>query len=287
MIRQLMDRFLAGESLRSLAAWVEDNDIETVAGKPWRTTTLKAVLSSPQLAGRREYLGQNVAEAGWPAIITEQQHDRVLALMGQKASSGRRAPRRYLLSGLLRCDKCQGKLSSAARETTRRYVCLSGPDHGGCGRLTVVAAPVEELIAKAVLYRLDTPELTDTLAGRTAQDEALAEVGAQLATDQEQLDELAAAYGHRQLSMRDWLQAKKPIEDRIDQARRRLSRASGTSALHGWIGNGQALGRAWDTLNLDRQASIVGAVIDHAVIGPGTVGARSLDPTRVQAVWKL
>jgi site-specific DNA recombinase len=50
-------------------------------------------------------------------------------------------------------------LYSATRQTTLRYVCLAGPDHNGCGRLTVVAPPVEELITKAVLYRLDTQEL--------------------------------------------------------------------------------------------------------------------------------
>ena len=114
--------------------------------------------------------------------------------------SGRRAPRRYALSGLLRCGKCGNTLYSAARQTTRRYVCLSGPDHGGCGRLTVVAEPVEELIAKAVLYRLDTPELAEALAGRTAQDEALAEVAEQLAHDRAQLEELAAAYAERAIT---------------------------------------------------------------------------------------
>ncbi|HEV2886086.1 MAG TPA: recombinase family protein, partial [Jatrophihabitans sp.] len=37
VIRQLAERFLAGESLRSLASWLEDNEVATVAGKPWRT----------------------------------------------------------------------------------------------------------------------------------------------------------------------------------------------------------------------------------------------------------
>ena len=61
----------------------------------------------------------------------------------------------------------------------------------------MVAEPVEELIAKAVLFRLDTPELADALAGRTAQDEALAEVITQLGADRAQLEELAEAYGDK------------------------------------------------------------------------------------------
>ena len=51
IIGQLAARFLAGESLRSLAAWLEDSEVSTVAGKPWRTTTLKAVLASGRIAG--------------------------------------------------------------------------------------------------------------------------------------------------------------------------------------------------------------------------------------------
>jgi len=209
VIRQLAERFLAGESLRSLASWLEDNEVATVAGKPWRTTTLRAVLASGRIAGLREHQGVIVGPAVWPGIISEEQHRRIRALMQQKAASGRRAPRRYALSGLLRCGKCDAVLFSAARQTTRRYVCLSGPDHGGCGRLTVVAAPVEELIAKAVLYRLDTSELADALAGRTAKDEALAEVTDQLAQDRVQLEELAAAYADRAITMREWLTARK------------------------------------------------------------------------------
>ena len=40
MIRDMVARFLAGESLRSLATWLDDNEVRSVYGKPWRTTTL-------------------------------------------------------------------------------------------------------------------------------------------------------------------------------------------------------------------------------------------------------
>jgi site-specific DNA recombinase len=287
VIRQLAQRFLAGESLRSLAAWLEDNGIRSVVGKPWRSPTVRTLLRSGRIAGLREHNGVIVGPAVWPAIISEEQHRRIRALMAQKAASGRRAVRRYALSGLLRCGKCGHTLYSAARKTTRRYVCQAGPDHHGCGKLTVVAAPVEELIAKAVLYRLDTPELADALAGRTQQDQALAEVAEQLAGDRAQLEELATTYADRLITQREWLAARKPIEDRIISSERRLTRASGSDALHGLIGNGEELGRTWDSLNLDRQTAIIRAVLDHTVIAPGVLGARSLDRERVRPVWRL
>jgi site-specific DNA recombinase len=286
-VRSLAARFLAGESLRSMAAWLNDQGVRTVNGKEWRTPTLRAMLASGRIAGLRDHRGTVVGKAVWEPLITEDEHRRILARMAASKVSGRRTPQRYLLTGMLRCGKCGGVLFSSPRKTTRRYVCLSGPDHGGCGRLTVVADPVERLIADGVMYRLDTPALADALAGKAAADEQSAAVAETLAQDTAQLDELAAAYSARDITMREWMHARRPIEQRITAAERRLSRVTRTDALRGLVGNGDALRTQWAGLNLDWQHAIVTALLDHAVIGPGTPGARSLDPNRVQPVWRL
>jgi hypothetical protein len=207
--------------------------------------------------------------------------------MDSLAASGRRAPRNYLLTGLLRCGKCGNRLYSAARQTTRRYVCSSGPDHGGCGRLTVVAEPVERLIADAVLIRLSSPDLAAALAGRATDDERAAAVSEQLVADKAQLEELSALYGARQITAAEWMAAREPIQARIADAERHLTRASNTAALDGLIGAGDALRAQWGSLNLDRQSAVVRALVEHVVIAPGTPGARTLDIERVQPVWRL
>ncbi|WNV75919.1 zinc ribbon domain-containing protein [Geodermatophilus sp. DSM 44513] len=141
------------------------------------------------------------------AIITPAERDRVLARMAEQTISGRRTPRRYVLSGLLRCGRCGGKLFASPRENSRRYVCLSGPDHGGCGRLTVVAEPLEHLLTEAVLQRLDGPELSQLLTGDTQ----AAELSEGLAADSEQLDQLAVMFGKREISAREWRAAREPM----------------------------------------------------------------------------
>lgn len=287
VVRDLAERFLAGDSLRSLAMWLDAQGVRTVAGGAWRSPTVRAMLASGRIAGLREHRGQVVGAAVWPALISEQQRGRILARLAEQASSGRRTPRRYLLSGLLRCGKCGHMLFSAARESTRRYVCLRGPDHGGCGRLSVVAAPVEQLLADAVLYRLDTPALADALAGRAAADERTAALSAELAGDQAQLAELAELYAAKQISAREWMGARRPIQARLDKTETALARLTRTDALTGLVGNGRALRAAWGGLNLTRQHAIVRAVLDHGVIGAGTRGARELDPGRVAPIWRL
>jgi len=267
VIRILVARYLAGESGRSLAMWLQEEGVATVRGNAWRVPTVKAIIRSPRIAGLREHRGQVIGPAAWEPIISE----------ADLAVSGRRAPRRYLLSGLLRCGRCGNTLFSSARATRRRYVCVGGPDHGGCGRLTVVAPPVEELIADAVLYRLDTPELADKLAGRSAADADSAAMAEAVAQDRAQLDELAGLYAARAIPAREWLAARSPIESRIRDAEKRLARLTNNEALADLLGNGAQLGAQWAGLNLDRQHSIVRAVLDHAVIAPGASGARQLD----------
>jgi site-specific DNA recombinase len=286
-LRHVVARFLAGESLRSLTIWMNKRGAPSVTGTPWRTQRLRSILLSPRIAGLREHRGTVVGPAVWKSIITQGERARVLARFEDIARSGRRPIRRYLLSGMLRCGKCGVTLYTAARDRTRRYVCLSGPDHGGCGRLTVVARPTEQLLADAVLYRLDTPELAAALAGLAADDDEAAHFTDEIASDREQLDELAKLYAERSISAREWLQARNPIEARIRQTERRLARLSNNTALLDVVGQGSALRTAWTTLTLDRQAAVVRAILDHAVIAPGTPGARSLDPARVTPVWRL
>lgn len=286
IITQLVDRYLAGESLRSLCVWLDQQDIRTVTGTNWQTSTLRALLRSGRIAGLREHRGEVVAPAVWEAIITPAKRDRVLARMAEAAMTGRRTSRRYLLSGMLRCHRCGKRLYSAARTDTRRYVCTSGPDHGGCGGTMVVAAPVEELVTDAVLYRLDTPELAAALNGRAADDEQAAALGDQLAADRALLDELAALYADKAITAREWMKARRPIEDRIDNTQTRIGRLTRTDTLAGLAGNGTELRNRWADLSLSRQAAIVGALVDHAVIGPGRRGP-GFDPHRVSIVWKL
>ena len=286
-IRTMTARFLAGESVRSIAVWLDAQGIKTVRGGPWLTTSVRTTLQNPRIAGLRQHRGDIVGTAVWEPIISMADYDKVMAMMARRASTRERSPRSYLLTGLLRCGKCGNRLFSSRRETSRRYVCLSGPDHRGCGRLTVVAEPLEELITDAVLYRLDTAELAAALTGQAARDTESAALSEALAQDRAHLDELAQLYGDRKINSREWLTAKAPIEGRAKDLERRLARATGSSALLGLVGNGESLRGQWADLNLTRQAAIVKAILDHATIGAGQSGARSFDPARADLVWRI
>ena len=248
---------------------------------------MRGILSNGRIAGLRVSKGEVKAPAVWDPIISTAKRDKILARIADGTVSGRRTPRRYVLSGLCRCGKCGGRLYSAARASGRRYVCLSGPDHGGCGGIMVIAPPLEELVCDAVLYRLDTPELAAALSGSTADDDQAQALSASLAADREQLDELAAMWADKTISSREWSEARRRIEDRADATQRRLARLARSDALTGAVGTGGELRRRWADLNLTRQAAIVAAIVDHIVIAPGTPGAQAFDPNRAEIIWRL
>lgn len=50
--RQVVDRYLAGESTRSITLWIQDTGQLTVSSKPWRTTTVSAMLAGSRACGR-------------------------------------------------------------------------------------------------------------------------------------------------------------------------------------------------------------------------------------------
>jgi DNA invertase Pin-like site-specific DNA recombinase len=288
-IREAAARIRAGDSLRAVASDWNARGIATVRGGPWLIQVLRRLLMSPRLSGQREYRGAIVAKGEWQAILTPDDTAQLSTILGDPARFTRRTVRRYLLSGgLLRCALCGAVLVARPRtDGTRRYVCAKGPGLPGCGRIAVLADPLEDLVAEAVLYRLDTPELAAAIAGVAAEDAEADAAQASVAADRAQLEELATAYGERQITFPEFLAARRPIEARIEAGQRKVSRLTQTTALTGHVGNADALRSTWGELPLTRQRAIVAAVLDRAIVRPATRGRTRFDPDRVEPVWRL
>ncbi|KPN45061.1 serine recombinase, partial [Mycobacterium intracellulare subsp. chimaera] len=118
-------------------------------------------------------------------------------------------------------------------------------------------------------------------------DHDVAALAAAVEADQERLDELAGLYADGAISAREWIAARDPITERITAARRDIAAATNTTTIFELVGTGGALRAGWTDLDLGRQQAIVKAVLDHAVIAPGTPGVRRLDIGRVAPVWRV
>lgn len=286
-IRTLAARVLAGESLTSVCRWLANEGTTTVTGKEWRTAVVRGLLLNPRIYGVRVHRGQPLGPAQWEPIITPEQGEALRLLLTNPDRRTNRTARRYLLSGMCRCHHCGTVMYSVPRFEERRYLCRSGHDFGGCGRMAISALPTELIISEAVLQRLDSPALHDALAGRVHDDGQARELAEQIAADTAQLDELTDLYSERAITATEWKRAREAIETRRSNARRHLSGLSGTRNIDAYIGHGAALREQWSELNLDRQRAIVQALVDHVEILPGVRGARAVAVERVNPVWRL
>jgi DNA invertase Pin-like site-specific DNA recombinase len=289
VVREAAARIRAGDSLRAIASDWNARGVATVSGGEWSPHVLKRMLTGARLSGQRSYRGEIVAKGDWEAILTPEETAHLRSILGNPERLTRRTVRRYLLSGgLLRCGLCDATLVARPRtDGSRRYVCAKGPGLAGCGRIAVVADELEALIAEAVVYRLDTPELAAALAGAAREDAEAAAAQDSLAAEQSQLNELATAYGERQITFPEYLAARKPIETRIEAGKRRLSRLTRSAAIDSYLGQSENLRSAWADLPLTRQRAIVAAVLDRAIVRPAVRGRTAFDPERVEPVWRV
>ena len=287
VIRECVTRFLAGEALKSICRDLTVREVATVTGASWNPQTLRTLLQSARISGQRERYGEIVAPATWPAIITPAETTRIRGLLSDPDRRTNKVARRYLLVRLLRCGACGETLISRPRAGgDRGYVCAKGPGLSGCGHISALADPLEALVVEAVLYRLDSPELAAALAGSTVADPDSDRWQAEIDQSQAQLTELAQMWAAKEINRVEWQAARVPIEARVTDAKKQLSKLGRVSALDGHVGNASGLRERWPDLPLSRQHAIVAAVLDHVLVAPGRRGYNKFDPSRFTPVWR-
>lgn len=230
IIREAVDRFLAGGSLRSICADFTDRGVPTsTGGTKWYSQVLRDIIGSARIAGQREHHGVVVADATWPAIISPAVSAQVRRQLADPARRRTRPARRYLLSGLVRCARCEHTMVSRPRtDGVRGYACQSGPPWYGCGRMFIQAEPLEAILREALIDALNGPKVASRLSRRgDFNDEQAVDDEAQALA---QLAELADVYGRKVISLDEWMTARAPIEARLQEVRAAIG--SNASILH-------------------------------------------------------
>lgn len=289
IIREMAERVLAGESLRSLCRDLDARCIPTVKGGTWNTTSLRDILTAPRIAAQREHRGVVVGPAEWKPIVSTAELARLRGFLLDPERRTLRPVRTYFLSGLVKCGRCgSGMTGSASRnrrnsaEKVRRYVCESGNGKPGCGGTMIRAEPLEAFLKEAILHRLESAEMGLALNGiNGAEVEGWAQ---EVEADVLQLGELTEMYTSKDIDAKQWKQASTTIKARIAETEKRIASATGTAALEGVTA--KSLRKTWDTLPAQRLKTIVGVLTDSIIIGPGSRSGRYFDTSRVTAEWK-
>jgi len=288
IVREAAERILAGDSLRSLSADLNRRGVPTVTGTRWVSSVLRQMLLSARISGQREHHREIVAPGDWDAIITPDQTARLRALLTDPERLTSRTARRYALTGLLRCSVCGSRLVARPRgDGARRYICAKGPGLPGCGGIAILSDTLERFIVEAVLHRLDSPALAAALAGASAPSELPDAMRLEAETSSRELEQLAAAWGNRQITWLEFLAARKPIEARLESAKRTFARRSRVTALEPYVGASSTLRELWPELPLSRQRAVLAAILDRVVVGRAVPGRNTFDESRVEPIWRV
>jgi site-specific DNA recombinase len=278
LVREATSRILGGEGLRVVARDWHDRGIVTPAGKPWKLSPLRRLLKSARISGRKEHQGVIVGPAVWPGIISPAQSDRLRAILS--VTRARRAPRKHLLTGLAVCGRCGTKLVARPRQDqTPCYVCPGVPEPG-CGKIRILASPLEELIADTVIAAVDTPELSRAITG------AKSVAADELQALRTQEDELARMWARREITRESWQSATDELAKQLDGIRGELDDEARHRVAADLTADG-ALRQRWPDLGFDQQRLILETVIDTVTVGPGRQGFNRFDPARVEIRWRV
>ena len=258
-------RVLAGETLSAVVRDWNARGLTTAAGGPWRVNSLSSLLVQPRLVGP-------------PQILDADVHARLVALHASRGKGARRATRRYLLTGLLRCWRCGGSMRGMPRSKgADLYVC-PGPPHGGCSGTAVTADHAEEAVGAMVLARLDCA----SLPGPAAAGPDSAQL---LAGHRQRLAELGELWASGQISRQEWLALRRSVGDRVQATEALVAREGRLAAVRALAGTGRALAAAWPAMTIDDRRAIVHALVDHVVVLAAEPPRQVFRPERLQPRW--
>ncbi|MCA1702907.1 MAG: recombinase family protein [Actinobacteria bacterium] len=268
-IRDAARRILAGQTLSSIVEEWNRLGLRTARGGPWRINSLSGLLLQERLTTP-------------PAILDQETHARLLALHSSRRKGPRRATRRYLLTGVLRCSLCGARLRGMSRQPGRDLYVCPGPPHGGCSGTAITADHADTAVRDLVLARLDDVGIKATALDRPQVEQLIDE----LACHQKRLDELADMWASGEITKQEWLQAKQQIAGRAKATEVQLSRLESMVALRRLAGHGTTIGREWSALSERARRDVVHTALDHVVVLPATGPGTRFRPERLRPVWR-
>lgn len=285
LVREAVGRVLAGQGLMTIARDWNRRGVPGTTASPWTAPTLRKILLSARVAGLREHgadpcgrvLG-TLTPAVWEGAIDRRTWDHVRAvLLNPERLTLGNTPTKYLLMGLIFCGVCGGRMVSRPRDDhTKRYVCAGRrPGH----QLTIVAQPVDDLVAQRVLELLTTPAFRKAMLAQSAPpgDGSLGRALAALGSAQSRMQTLDDEfYVQGAIGQRRYRSIRTRLEREIGRLHGDVDRVSKQRiVLHPdpW--------RLWSEADFGQRRELVRLVVDRVRVMPAPRGAR-FDPARVR-----
>ncbi|MFB7907628.1 recombinase family protein [Kitasatospora sp. NPDC056076] len=271
-IKKMAEMVMGGASYYDIANYLNANGPMPVSAERWRERSVQSILTGPRIAGLRVFRGEVVGPAVWPAIIEREAWDELQTAIANHMGHRRRGALTFKrwLNGLLFCGLCDTALVGWSGE----YWCAT--PKGGCGRISIDDELAEAEVERQLLEYLTNPIVLGRLRD-TVSESATASVRADVASDEQQLKELAGMWARRELTFAEYQEARAIIAARLEE-----SKSLATSALPGIVRPllADPAGK-WKGLQARDRREVAKAIIPGYTVAPSKKGKKVFDPDRL------
>jgi site-specific DNA recombinase len=283
LIVQAADRIIAGDSLRGICSDWNARGIASSRNGPWRNNTLRNLLLSPRMIGKRAHNGvlYDGNPKDFPPILTEDKWHAVRAVLEDpsRRTTMRAGVPAHLLTGLCFCGVCERPLRArmmAGKTKTpyRVYYCCS-PNTRGAYHVARHADTVDDMITEAVFAAVENEDFNDAANGLQS-DDPTKPFYARLAELQALKDGLEDKFARDVIKEPAFVRNMAAFETEEEQCWASIERLKdGRVRAHlPWN-----LRELWPRYSLDRRRAILRAFIDRIDIHPQS--GRVFDPDAV------
>ncbi|MQA87283.1 MAG: hypothetical protein GEV03_22310 [Streptosporangiales bacterium] len=281
VIQEMKRRALAGESVRSISKDLYARGVRGVNGGKLTEHAIRNILTSARISGRREYKGEIVADATWPAIITPEESDRLRRMLRTKGGTGAPRTTKRMMSGIFRCDLCGSSLAGRPDARAWRYGCL------GCGKVKVNGKLADQWVRDFICTALDSDEMRQRLRKRPDADPDLYQA---ITEDEDELVILAREKAEKKITRAEWQAQREIIEARLEANRRKVARQTETTALSDFIGTLEQMRTRWHQFTDGQRRAVIASCVSEIRVKPATRRGPGLDPDRFEVpdgAWLL
>lgn len=288
VVREIVDRLLAGGSVRAITGWLNATTPPPRGAAVWHQGSVRGLLSSDRVAAIRTIRGTDggvtQVQGTWSAIVSPGEREQIRALLRACERPHAVPPVSSLLSGLIRCGRCgAGLVITTHRNTngarTRRYACRKDPARPERGGLSIDADATDAIVTSKVLDRLAAADTEPPVAGYAA-------AWGRLVMLMERRRHIAEMFANGDLNARTYLLASESSNRALRGAEAELLSVGDEELRLTEVpyGDREAVGSFWERLHPLQRRSYVRFFIDSVTAAQGKPG-RSVDSSRVGVTW--
>lgn len=286
VVRTIARRILEGGSLKGIARELDAAGSMTRESRPWHPSTVRAVVWNPATVALRVHRREIAGPGDWEPILDRPTWEEVRAVLGDPARKHKRPARSYLLSGFVTNPAgapMNGRLDRGARHNGERlrrtYATRVTSKQNQGPSMAIGADDLEALIEKLILKRTDKIKVKQV--------DTTGHAGADVTAIEAELNELAELRGKNEITLAEWMAARKPLQERLKAAKAAASTVRRPSSVAALLAKPGAVRKSWPDMTLEQKREVIAELIETITIKPAGRARWTPIDDRVDPLWRV